>query len=323
MSERRLGELYQNLRASFKEAGLDKAGLEAFLLLEWAGSFAYKDIFADPDRILDAQLLAKVQSGFERRLLGESIHRIRGWREFYGLPFYLSSETLEPRSDSEALIDLILPRIEGRAIEQLPRKVGTGFEVKNCGKNKGLERSVASRETKAALAGQEIRLLDMGTGSGALAIALLAQVPPLQAVGVDIAPEALRVAARNAQSNGVEARFQPLLSDWFDKVAGAYDFIISNPPYIVRSDIDKLDKTVRDFDPILALDGGNDGLDFYRLLASQSRPFLAPSGQIAVEIGFGQKTQVTSLFAKSGFHLVDEANDLSGICRALLFERAT
>jgi len=162
----------------------------------------------------------------------------------------------------------------------------------------------------------------MGTGSGALAIALLAHVPQCQATGVDIAADALQTAAHNAALHGVEGRFQTLLSDGFTNVEGKYDFIISNPPYIASADIPTLDKTVRDFDPLPALDGGTDGLDFYRLLASHSRQFLEPLGQIALEIGFGQKPQVTDLFDNAGFQLVKAADDLSGTCRALLFEIA-
>jgi len=277
--------IYQQLKADFKQAGIGEAGLEAQLLLEWAADLSYKDIITDPDRRLNGAELTQLQQGLVRRLRGESIHRIRGWREFYGLPFQLSPDTLEPRPDSETLIDLILPVIRALARQQ-----------------------------------EKIALLDMGTGSGALAITLLVHVPQLIATAVDIASGALEVAARNARQNGVAARFQPLLSDGFAKVEGKYDFIISNPPYIARPQILELDKTVRDFDPVVALDGGEDGLDFYRQLALMSRDFLNPSGQICVEIGQGQEAQIKALFAAQGFCLIAQQDDLAGICRVLMFK---
>jgi len=286
VSENRLGFVYQQLRQRFAASDMGKTGLEAFLLLEWAVGASYKDIVADPDRLLDEAHLAKIEEGVRRRLGGESIHRIRGYREFYGLNFQLSPDTLEPRPDSEALIDLVLPVLRERASQ-----------------------------------GGKVQLLDMGTGSGALAIALLCQVPSLYATGVDIAQGALDAAVINAHLNRVEARFQPLKSNWFDKVAGKYDMIIANPPYIVRADIARLDRMVRDFDPIIALDGGEDGLDSYRQLALMSGHFLLPDGFVGVEIGQGQQSRVTELFVAQGLSLIENRQDLAGICRALLFRR--
>jgi len=279
-----LGSLYQHLRHYFADLSPGKTGLEAYWLLEWAADINYKDIVSDPDRLLDVETLAKLESGLKRRLRGESIHRIKGMREFYGLPFSLSPDTLEPRPDSEALIDLVLPFIQQQA-----------------------------RQKKS------LQLLDMGTGSGILSIALLAHIPQLHATGVDIVTGALTTARQNAHLNGVEERFQPLASDWFSQVKGKYDFIISNPPYIAHADIATLDRTVRDFDPLIALDGGVDGLDFYRQLARLSGDFLISDGKIAVEIGQGQKTQVIDFFSAQDFRLIATKDDLAGICRALLF----
>jgi len=279
---KKLGVIYQQLKQSFKQAGLHQSGLEAHLLLEWAAGLTYKDVISDPDKIVEEVICTQLGEGLERRLNGESIHRIRGWREFYGLEFHLSPETLEPRPDSEALIDLVLPVLQ---------------------KCQG-----------------KIQLLDMGTGSGALSVALLVHQPQSYATGVDIAAGALKMATYNAKLNGVGERFTPCLSDGFAQVTGKYDLIISNPPYIVRAEIAGLDRTVRDFDPLIALDGGEDGLDFYRQLALSSRQFLEDCGKIAVEIGQGQEDQVTILFAEQDFRLVDKKDDLSGTCRALLFE---
>jgi len=293
-----LAALFGYVKQRLTDSGIDQAGFEAWLLLEWAcaperftkpsetkTTLTRKDIFLNGDQLINQQAIAKLEEGLERRLGGESIHRIRGEREFYGLIFHLSPDTLEPRPDSETLIDLVLPLIEKKATQN------------------------------------PVHLLDMGTGSGALAIALLSQIPQLYATAVDIAAGALETAMNNARLHGVEDRFKPLLSDGFAEVRGKYDFIISNPPYIARSDIPHLDKRVRDFDPLIALDGGADGLDFYRLLASLSRQFLFPTGQIAVEIGQGQDEDVAALFEGQGFLLTSMADDLAGIHRALLFDR--
>jgi len=285
MKERKLGAVYQQLRQSFKQANIDHGGLEAALLLEWGVGVTYQDIMTNGDWLIDEIDLKKIEDGLKRRLNGESIHRIRGWREFYGLPFHLCVDTLEPRPDSEALIELVLPPIRTLAEQQ-----------------------------------ESIHLLDMGTGSGALAISLANAVPQLLVTGVDIAPGAVEIAQKNAFLNGVEARFQPLLSNWFENVTGEYDFIISNPPYIASHEIATLEKKVRDFDPIIALDGGKDGLDFYRQLAQDSHQFLKPHGKIGVEIGQGQEAQVTALFSFHDFHLIGQGDDLAGIRRALLFE---
>jgi len=286
MSER-LGDVYLRLKGCFKEIGSDNAGLEAYLLLEWVADIDYKDIVVNPDKLLGEKILCKLEEARARRLCGESVHRIRGWREFYGLPFHLSPDTLEPRPDSEVLVDLILPFIQERVRKQ-----------------------------------ERVKLLDMGTGSGALVIALLSQVPQLHGVGVDISRAAVMMAQQNARLNNVEERFQAIMSDGFDEIKECFDFIISNPPYIARSDIANLDVTVRNFDPIKALDGGEDGLDFYRQLALKSGDFLTKNGFIGIEIAQGKEAQVTALFAFHGLVLVAKSNDLAGICRALLFQCA-
>ncbi|KAA6205519.1 MAG: HemK family protein methyltransferase [Candidatus Tokpelaia sp.] len=167
-----------------------------------------------------------------------------------------------------------------------------------------------------------VTLLDMGTGSGALALALLHEIPQLQAVGVDIAAEALETAQKNAEAAGLAGRFTALKSDWFSAVAGRFDFIVSNPPYIPRADIEHLADEVRFYEPRRALDGGVDGLDFYRALAAGAAAHLAPGGRLAVEAGFGQAADIIAVFQAAGFQHLATKRDLAGIDRALLFAAA-
>jgi len=284
--EATLGQLFYETKAKLEKAGHEQATLEARILLEWATKTTCKDVLVTPEKTVDDQSCHILKQAIERCERGESVHRIIGFREFYGLNFFLSPSTLEPRSDTEILVDLLLPFVK----------------------------QLAEKKT-------EVKLLDMGTGSGAIAIALLFQCLQLEGVGVDISQDALDMAVKNAQACGVLVRFTPLKSDWFKQVNGYYDVIVSNPPYIKTGDIDRLNKNVRDFDPCLALDGGEDGLEFYRQLSQESAHFLTKNGMVAVEIGQGQERQVEELFADKHYYLVEKKRDLSGIVRALLFQK--
>ncbi|AQS41002.1 MAG: Release factor glutamine methyltransferase [Candidatus Tokpelaia hoelldobleri] len=275
-----LAEALHHATQTLQQAGIEQARLDARLLVEWATATTRLDALARPELALTPEQGAKLDAALQRRVTGEPTHRIIGTRGFYGLDFTLSTDTLEPRPDTETLIDLVLPFLQTQA---------------------------------------NPTALDMGTGSGAIAIALLHTVPQLRVTAVDISAGALATARQNAASAGVEARFTTCESDWFASVTGRFDLIISNPPYIPHGDIAALDKSVRDFDPLRALDGGADGLDFYRLLAAQGRRFLNPQGKIAVEIGFRQKEDVTALFTTAGFTRAAARADLGGIEPALLF----
>jgi len=284
--KKKLEQLFYETKIQLTKAGHEQAALEARILLEWATKTTYKDILVTPEKTLDNLSCQTLKQAVERCKRGESVHRIIGFREFYGLKFFLSPSTLEPRPDTEVLVDLLLPYIQKRI----------------------------KKNNKA-------KLLDMGTGSGVIAIALLFKCSQLQGVGVDIAQDALDMAVKNAKNCGVSGRFIPLKSDWFSQVTGHYDVIVSNPPYIKTEDIAGLDKNVRDFDPFLALDGGQDGLQFYRKLAQQASSFLTKGGMIGVEIGQGQEGQVEEIFTKEHYQLIERKCDLSGIIRTLLFQK--
>ena len=279
-----LSDVLKKTRKLFRDRKLDNADLDARLLVEFFTSTTRKDEILNPDFQVGNDALQRLDKAIVERLNGKPVYRIIGKREFYGIEFHLSADTLEPRDDTEALVDLVLPEI----------------------------RSIADRYGEA-------KIVDMGTGTGAIAIALLANVDGLKATAVDISDDALKTASLNAENARVADRFSSLKSDWFSGFSGKFDMIISNPPYIPESEISTLATEVKKYDPLRALSGGKDGLQFYRKLAEESRPFLKPHGMIAVEIGKGQEKDVIALFSENGFELKKTRKDLNGILRALLF----
>jgi release factor glutamine methyltransferase len=280
----RLADVHIQARSVLIKAGIENAELDARLLVEWITGFDRLETIRNPHNEVAADVLTRLDAVLNRRINGESVHRIIGRRAFFGLEFSLSADTLEPRPDTEALVELALPFLQQRVAEN----------------------GVAD-------------LIDLGTGTGAIAIALLGQVPHLRAIGVDIAPGALVTARDNAHLNGVSNRFAVLHSNWFAEVTGGFDMIISNPPYIRSKDIMDLQPEVAMHDPVLALDGGADGLKPYRIIAEQADRHLRVNGAIAVEIGYDQRMDVEAIFAGSGFALKGLQTDIAGHERAMLF----
>ena len=281
-----LAHLVRSARTRLAETGAIDAQLDGRVIVEQLTGTTRLDAISRPETPVDADVVANVMQAIERRAAGEPVHRILGAREFYGLRFALSPDTLEPRPDTEALVELALPFAQ-----------------------------------EVAAAKGSCRILDLGTGTGAIALALLSAVPQASAVLTDISPGALATAEANARALGLETRVETLQSDWFAAVAGMFDLIVSNPPYIPTGDIGALERDVRDFDPHRALDGGPDGLEPYRIISRGASAQLAPGGHVAVEIGAGQKDDVVSLFDAAGFDLAASRHDLGGHERALIFTR--
>ncbi|MEP1205713.1 MAG: peptide chain release factor N(5)-glutamine methyltransferase [Rhizobiaceae bacterium] len=215
-----------------------------------------------------------------RRLRHEPVYRILGRREFHGLDLQLNEATLEPRDDSECLLDAVFETIS---------------------------------DNRAAL-----RFLDLGTGTGALALALLVELPNASCIAVDVEPRALQAATLNAEAHGLRNRFEPLQSSWFENITGRFDFIISNPPYIASSVMRELEPEVRLYDPPAALDGGVDGLDAYRIILEQGRDHLLPDGFLGLEIGHDQKRSVSQLARQSQWQVVQSYRDLAENDRVLI-----
>ncbi len=268
------------LAREFRRCGLDSPELDARLIVGHALGLEHAALAAQSRRSLAAAEADAVAALAARRLAREPAARIIGRKEFWGLPFALNGETLVPRPETETAVEAALAAIE-RFKPRAPR------------------------------------IVDLGTGSGALLIALLCELPQASGVGTDISPAALDCARANAAALGIGARSSFIACDWGSALVGRFDLLVSNPPYIARGDIAALAPEVRAFDPRRALDGGPDGLDGYRAIAADARRLLAPGGALVVELGQGQLAAATALFAAVGLAPGAVRHDLSGIPRAL------
>lgn len=254
-----VSEVLRESARALAAAGLADAGAEARRLLEFALGWSAAALVARSHEALDDAQRADVQRVLARRLAHEPLSRIAGRREFYGRLFKVTPATLDPRPDSETLIDAVLASLAGRKAEP-------------------------------------VRILDIGTGTGCLILTLLCELQNATGVATDISAPALEVARANAGELMLQSRVEFRETDLVANVDGPFDIVISNPPYIARDEIGALEPGVRSFDPVLALDGGRDGLDFYRRLARDLGE-LVPRGQVFLEVGQGQAGAVAQLLA--------------------------
>ena len=260
-------------------AGIDDARREARLLLAEATGLGGAAIIAHPERALSDDQAARLEALLRRREAREPLSRILGWREFWSLRFALGRETLDPRPDSETLIEAALAAID---------------------RNRALS------------------VLDLGTGTGCLLLAFLSEAPNARGLGIDLSNAALAVAEGNAQSLGLGGRARFRQSDWGLGLDERFDLILCNPPYIPAGTVESLAPEVAVFDPPLALAGGEDGLDAYRRLSDELPRLLSPGGLAIIEIGAGQAEAVTAILAAHGLELRGSRADLAGITRCLL-----
>lgn len=261
-------------------AGFEDAALDARILIE--GALGLDAASIDQRAPIGSAALEKLEAYAARRLTGEPVWRILGEREFWGMPFRLSPATLEPRPDSETLIEAALAALKDRRDEPLA-------------------------------------ILDLGTGTGCLLIALLTEFRVARGLGVDLSDEACATARENALLNRVADRASIRQGAWTRGLSQRFDLIVSNPPYIPTAQIATLSIAVREHDPVLALDGGDDGLACYRALAASLPDALAPNGLAVIEIGAGQGPDVTALMDAAGLRSAGSRRDLGGHERALLF----
>jgi release factor glutamine methyltransferase len=271
------------LAARFQYAGNDSAGLDARLLLGHALGLDLTGLISAAQRLITSDEAARLEAFALRRLAGEPVARILGEKEFWGLPLKLSAATLVPRPDTETVVELALELL--RAGGELSRP---------------------------------LRVADLGTGTGAILLALLSELPAAQGFGTDISADALHTAAANAAHAGLSVRATFLACDYASGLSGPFDLIVSNPPYIRSADIAALAREVRDHDPLAALDGGADGLDAYRALIPQAAGLLGPGGVLVVEAGAGQSGQIETLMTAAGLIPGTAPRaDLGGIPRAV------
>lgn len=264
---------WKTAQARLKAAGVDSPSIDARLLLEAATGAGRVDILNDPYRAVSADQQATLDAFTERRLRREPVSRILGRKGFWKIMLDVTPDVLSPRADTEALLDVALPAFAPH---------------------------------------QAFRIADLGTGSGAILLAILAERAGATGLGTDISSEALAVARENAANLGLDGRAAFLRTEWAAGLADhSFDLVVSNPPYIPSGDIDGLDPEVRDHDPRLALDGGPDGLAAYRDLAPEVTRILKPGGVFVVEIGWDQAEPVKALFEAEGFKDVKVVRDLS------------
>ena len=266
--------------ATLRKAGIDQPRHEARLLLEAASGLSPAAQLSDRHAALGDAAAQRFHSLIARRVAQEPVSRILGRREFWSLGFTVTPDTLDPRPDTETVVEAVL----------------------------------AAKPDRAA----PLRILDLGTGTGCIVLALLHEYRNALGVAVDRSPAAIAVAQGNAVALGLADRFLPLAGDWAGALAGAFDVIVSNPPYIPGGEIGGLAPEVRCHDPRGALDGGADGLDAYRALASCVTRYLVPDGVIALEVGAGQAVAVAALLSAAHLGIRDVRADLAGIPRCVV-----
>jgi release factor glutamine methyltransferase len=278
-----IAEALRLMAQHFRVNGIEDAVADARILLGHALRVDRAQLMAQSERLLEAREIDTVLPLAARRLKGEPVARILSRKEFWSLALGLTPDVLVPRPETETVVEAALDRVlrDGLRLERL-------------------------------------RVLDIGTGSGALLLALLKEMPNATGTGTDIDAGALACARANAKRHNLAGRCSFVACDIAAGLAGPFDLIVSNPPYIARGEIARLEPEVRDYDPKVALDGGKDGLDAYRAIAAAAPRLLAPAGRLIVELGAGQELSVRTLFTNTGLAIVTVRNDLSGIPRALV-----
>ena len=271
------------LTARLGSAVIDSAELDARILTGAVLGLDFGGLIAGAARRLSDEEASLLESYASRRVAGEPVARILGIKEFWSLPLRLSAATLVPRADTETVVETALEILRTRSKPEGP-----------------------------------LRVVDLGTGSGAILLALLSELPAASGIGTDISEAALHTARGNARQLGLLSRAAFVACDYGAALAGSFDLIVSNPPYIRSTDIAMLDVEVRDHDPRGALDGGADGLDAYRVIAPDATRLLRPGGALIVEVGRGQSGEVEGLMAAAGLVPAGSPKaDLAGIPRTV------
>lgn len=270
-------------RAALAKAQIESAFLDARILLQHLLATSAEGLLRDGSKQLSATIASSYRAVIARRVAHEPIAKIIGSKAFWKHDFITTTATLDPRPETETLVEAALAFAETRTDARL-------------------------------------RLLDLGTGTGCVLLSLLAELPQSRGVGVDASAAALAIAAQNAERLPVTDRLTLMHSDWFSAVAGTFDVILSNPPYIPLADRSSLAADVAAYDPASALFAGEDGLEAYRAIFAGAAPYLSSHGRLMVEIGAGQQARVSDIAAVHQFYLREVWNDLAGIPRVLVFE---
>lgn len=276
-------EVLRSAVMRLQQARIESASLDARILLEHVLAVSRERLLFLLDSEITIDQYEQMEALVERRAQRQPMAQIVGKREFWGLNFTVSKYTLDPRPDSETVIEYVLERIKNR--------------------------------------GAPLKVLDLGTGTGCLLLSLLSELPAARGVGVDLCENALQVAGENALSLGLAERVEFLRSNWCDEVSGKFDVVISNPPYIPASVIPTLAPEVAKFEPKLALDGGGDGFCCYSKIMKALHNIVADGGFAAFEMGMGQQRGMEVLADENGFEVVGVRHDLGGIARCIILQR--
>jgi len=277
-----VSEALHHVAQSFRACGIEEAEADARVLIGHALHLDRARLIAQSDRNLEAREITVISALAARRLRREPVSRIVGHKEFWSLPISVTPDVLVPRPETETVVEAALDFV-----------IRSGLRL------------------------EKLRVLDIGTGSGALLLAMLNELKNAVGTGTDVSSAALDVARANAARCRLDSRCNFVVCDIATGVEGPFDLVVSNPPYIAHDEIETLAPEVRDYDPQVALDGGQDGLDAYRSIAGDAKRILAPGGRLFVELGAGQNEEVRSLFTKAGLSPGIPRKDLAGIPRVL------
>lgn len=266
--------------ARLNGAGIDSARLDARALLAHVLGVETTTLFSRPERVLTATEAVRFETAVARRVGREPLSHITGWREFWSLPFRVTADTLDPRADTETVVEAVLQLVPVRH--------------------------------------KPLRLLDLGTGTGCILLSLLHELPHATGVGIDASEAACAVARDNASRLGLDERVSIVLGDWGSGLDGCFDVIVSNPPYIPVAETATLQPEVALFEPRSALAAGDDGLDCYRAIAPQLPRLLSDGGHVVFEVGRGQAAPVAGIVAAVGLEVIGTRTDLAGVERCVL-----
>ena len=276
-----LKEIQRKLCNNFSSIGIETPELDARIILKEVLSLDDKDLILKESLDIPEEMIEKIITIESRRLNGEPISKIFKKRDFYNSTFVISNDVLDPRPETELIVEIANNYINKN-------------EVKN--------------------------ILDLGTGSGCILLSILNENRMINGLGIDLSKEAISIAKQNSKKLNLETRSNFLVSNWMNSVNYKYDLVVSNPPYIASEDIKKLSKSVKIYDPILSLDGGEDGLNSYRLIASDLKRIISMNALIIIEIGYNQSLEVIDIFKKNDFKLIKKYNDINGLDRVLTFQ---
>ena len=276
-----LDDLQKLIAKTFLDNKITTYSLDARIVLREVLNLDEKEFILQPKIQVSSGNLGKIQKIVERRLKGEPISKIFGRRDFYSSTFLISTEVLDPRPESELIVD-----------------IANNFILDKKFKN----------------------VLDLGTGSGCILLSILKENKKINGIGTDISFDAINIAKQNSSNLNLDERALFIVSNWFDSIDGSYDLIVSNPPYISSAEITNLSSSVKNYDPLVSLDGGSDGLACYKEIADDVNRIIRKNGRLILEIGYNQADDVIKIFESNEFYLLKKYNDISGLDRILTFQ---